>query len=58
MIDIHTEMRGVSYCYLIAPSRYYGRLCGDSFAELRDDPEYVKLCERVKALIKVKPKEE
>lgn len=58
MIDIHTEMRGVSNCYLIAPSRYYGRLCGDSFAELRGDPEYVKLRERVKALIKVKSKEE
>ena len=54
-IYIFTEMSGMSSCYCIFPHDHYDVLNGKDFAPLRDHPEFIKLCERVKALIVTKP---
>ena len=56
-IYIFTEMNGMSTCYCIFPSDYYDVLNGKKFDPLRNHPNFVKLCERVKALIITKQKE-
>jgi len=56
-IYIYTEMNRMSSCYCIFPSQIYDDLSGKNFDPLRDHPSFVKLCERVKALIVIKQKE-
>ena len=58
MIYIDTKMKGMCSGYCIHPSEYLGILHGKAFDPLRDHPAFEKLCERVKALIVTKPKEE
>ena len=56
-IYISTEMDGMCNCHCIFPSEYYDVLSGKGFESLRDHLEFIKLCERVKALIVTKQKE-
>ena len=56
-IYISTEMDGMCNCHCIFPSDYYDVLSGKGFESLRDHLEFIKLCERVKALIVTKQKE-
>ena len=56
-IYIFTEMNGMSTCYCIFPSDYYDVLNGKNFDPLRNHPNFVKLCERVKTLIVTKQKD-
>ena len=57
MIFIHTYMNGVTRCHCVFPSNMLRDLQGKDFDTLRNHPDFVKLCERVKALIVTKPKE-
>lgn len=57
MIYIATQMKGMCTCYCIFPSDYYGMLNRKEFEPLRNHPEFIKLCERVKTLIVTKQKE-
>ena len=61
MIFIITQMNDnrecFSSCYCIFPGNYYDMLNGKSFDPIRNHPDFEKLCERVKALIVTKPKE-
>ena len=57
MIYIATEMNGMCSCNCIFPSDYFDMLNGKKFEPLREHPEFIKLCERVKALIVTKQKE-
>ena len=61
MIFIITQMNDnrecFSRCYCIFPSKYYDVVNGKSFDLIRNHPDFEKLCERVKALIVTKPKE-
>ena len=54
IIYIATQMNNMVTCYCIFPSRYYNVINGKDFEPLRDHPEFIKLCERVKALIVTK----
>ena len=56
-ISISTEMSGMYNGCCIFPSKYYDILNGKDFEPLRNHPEFINLCERVKALIVTKPKE-
>ena len=49
--------RGTS-CHGLFPSAYFDELNGKDFDPLRNYPEFEALCDRVKALIVTKPKEE
>ena len=55
IIYIATQMNNMVTCYCIFPSRYYNVINGKDFEPLRDHPKFIKLCERVKALIVTKP---
>ena len=57
IIYINTKLNGMCTCYCIFPSDYYDMLGGNGFEPLRDHPEFIKLCERVKALIVTKKKD-
>ena len=57
MISMATRMNGMCSCCCIFPSNYYDVLNGKDFEPLRDHPKFIKLCERVKALIVTKQKE-
>ena len=57
MILIDTHMGKMSRCYCVYPSNYYDVLNGKGFESLRNHPNFVKLCERVKMLIITKQKE-
>ena len=57
IIYIATQMKGMCTCYCIFPSIYYDMLNRKEFEPLRNHTEFIKLCERVKALIVIKPKE-
>ena len=57
MVYMATQMNGMCSCYCIFPSNYYDILNGKDFEPLRDHPKFIKLCERVKALIVTKQKE-
>ncbi|MBE6596691.1 MAG: helix-turn-helix transcriptional regulator [Ruminococcaceae bacterium] len=57
MIYMATQMNGMCSCYCLFPSNYYDILNGKDFDALRDHPRFIKLCERVKALIVTKQKE-
>ncbi len=57
MIYVYTKMSGMTHCYCIYPSNTLNTLKGKAFETLRNDPEFEKLCERVKALIITKPRE-
>lgn len=57
MIYMATQMNGMSTCCCIFPSYYYDILNGNDFEPLRDHPKFIKLCQRVKALIVTKRKE-
>ena len=57
MIYMATHMNGMCSCYCIFPGNYYDVLNGKSFEAIRNHPDFEKLCERVKALIVTKPKE-
>ncbi len=56
IIFIYTNVSNICRCYCIFPRRYYKTLQSKSFEELQDNPEFIKLCERVKALITTKEK--
>ena len=56
MIYISTQMNGMCSCYCIFPSNYYDILSGKKFQALREHPDFINLCERVKALIVAKDK--
>lgn len=56
-IYISTEIDGMSHCYCIFPHNYYDLLNGKDFDTLRGHPNFIKLCERIKALIVTKQKE-
>jgi len=58
MIFIHTYMNEMTTCYCIWPSNVLFDLNGKGFEPIRNHPDFVKLCERVKALIVIKPKED
>ena len=51
MIVVSTEMKGTGSCYCVFPGNSYDALCGSAFDALRDHPEFITLCERVKALV-------
>ena len=55
MIFITTEMNGVMTGICLNPSEQLSTLRGKEFDPLRGHPEFIKLCERVKALIVTKP---
>ena len=57
IIYIATQMNNMVTCYCIFPSRYYNVINGKDFEPLRHHPKFIKLCERVKALIVIKEKE-
>ena len=57
MIYMNTKLKGMITCYCIFPSDYYDMLGGKEFDPLRDHPEFIKLCERVKTLIVTKKKD-
>ena len=56
-IYIFSCMNNMSTCYCIFPGDYYYMLSGKEFEPLRNHPEFINLCERVKALIVIKEKE-
>ena len=56
MICVSTQMNGMSNCYCLFPSNYYNLLNENDFKPLRGHPKFIKLCERVKALIVSKQK--
>ena len=56
-IYIFSCMNNMSTCYCIFPSNYYDMLNRKEFEPLRNHPEFINLCERLKALIVIKPKE-
>jgi transcriptional regulator with XRE-family HTH domain len=58
IIYMESIVNGMCTCYCIFPSAYYDILNGKDFAALRSNPEFEKLCDRVKVLIVTKPKEE
>ncbi len=55
-VDMYARIDRIMFGYFIYPSNYYDILNGKEFEPLRDHPEFIKLCERVKALIITKPK--
>ena len=57
MIYIYTSINGMSTCYCIYPSVELYTLQGKEFDPIRNHPEFQNLCERVKALIVTRPKE-
>ena len=57
MINVTTIMHGMLYGYCLYPSIYFKKLKEKEFEPLRGDPEFEKLCERVKSLIVTKQKE-
>ena len=56
MVFITTEMNGVMTGICLNPCEQLSTLRGKEFDPLRDHPEFIKLCERVKALVVTKPK--
>ena len=56
-IYIATQMSGMSTCYCIFPSDYYGMLGGADFVPLHGNPQFEALRERIKALIVTKSKD-
>ncbi len=58
MIYIWTDMSGVTTCYCVYPSISFYTLQGSDFDPLRDNPDFKKLCERVKALIVTRERKE
>ena len=58
MIFVFTQMGGMTNCYGVFPSEWLNVLMGKEFDPLRNNPEFEKLCDRVKSLIVTKPKEE
>ena len=57
MIYIYTSINGMSTCYCIYPSVELYTLQGKEFDPIRNHTEFQNLCERVKALIVTRPKE-
>ncbi len=53
-IYIATCMNRMATCNVICPSNYYNTLSGSNFDTIREQPEFVSLAERVKALIVTK----
>ncbi|MBQ3184280.1 MAG: helix-turn-helix transcriptional regulator [Clostridia bacterium] len=51
IIFICTHISNICRCYCIFPRRYYKMLQSTGFKALQDNPEFINLCERVKALI-------
>ena len=51
IIFICTHVSNICTCYCIFPSKYYNTLQSKQFEALHNHPEFIKLCERVKALI-------
>ena len=51
MIFVATKMNGLCHCYCIYPRNHYDVLKGKDFEPIRNHPEFIKLCERVKALV-------
>lgn len=58
MIYMDTKMNGMCTCYCIYPSHYLDDLNSKEFNPIHNHPEFQALCERVKALIVTKSKEE
>lgn len=57
MIYIYTKMSKLTTCYCLYPSKHLDALKSDTFQPLRDNPEFIELCERVSALIVTKTHE-
>ena len=57
MIFVATKMNGLCHCCCIYPRNHYDFLKGKDFEPIRNHPEFIKLCERVKALIVTKNSE-
>lgn len=57
MIYIATELKGMCHCSCIFPSIYYDMINEKSFESLHNHPDFEKLCERVRALIVTRTKE-
>ena len=58
MISITTTMNGLVDGDCLVPSKQFAILQGKDFDPLRNHPEFIELCNRVKALIVTKPKSE
>lgn len=56
MIYIFTKMSGLITCDCVYPSDCFDTLQGKNFDPLRNHPEFVNLCKRVKALIILRSK--
>ena len=55
-IFVSTEMNGSILCHSIYPREFFDELQGKDFEVLRSHPEFESLCERVKALIVTRAK--
>ena len=56
-VFIRTTIGGTTTCYCIIPSQYYLWFNEKRFDAIRNDPEFIALSERVKALIVTRPKQ-
>ena len=56
-IYMATRTNGVETCYCLFPGNYYDMLNEKSFDLIRNHPDFKNFCERVKALIVIRPKE-
>lgn len=57
MITFESRTGDILLYHGLYPSRFYDALQGNEFDALRNDPEFEKLCDRIKALIVTRPKE-
>ena len=57
MIYISSQIGGLTTCYCVHPSDYLWLLQKKEFDSIRNHPEFQNLCERVKALIVTRPKQ-
>ena len=56
MIFVSSRINGIITCNCIFPSTYFNTLQGNDFAPLKGNPEFIRLLERVKALVVIRPK--
>lgn len=57
-VYIFTMINSITVCYLIFPTKYYEWLQGaECLSAMRNDPVFICLTERIKALIKKRPKQ-
>lgn len=58
IISIENRTDDIIVCSYLYPSRFYDALRGKEFEALYNNPEYERICERIKTLIVIKPKGE